>query len=234
MVRSVGRFAAQADADDLIAEHNHWTSIIIEDVFRDHPAVLPAVGQVKKIDFFIRNVPFDLKVTYLPESFVKDKRRDQGLRPELTLLKQLARRTQIHFATDLPDGRLLEDLWAKHRDHPSSESQQLIRELNEFRLKLLSECQRNSTELIRWLYENQGVRRFDASNRIFLVLVDRSNFFESWKLKRAKPLLNQAISNYLDTIGDRPGQQLDFTWEGSTYTAVSDVVFVVHPGDGQA
>ena len=135
--------------------------------------------------------------------------------------------------TNLPDARLLEDLWAKHRDHPSIESQQLIRELNEFRLKLLSECRRNSTELIRWLYENQGVRRFDASNRIFLVLVDRSNFFESWKLKRAKPLLNQTISTYLDTIGDRPGQQLDFQWEGSTYTAVSDVVFVVHPDDGQ-
>ena len=48
--------------------YNHWTSIIIEDLFKDHPNVLPAVGLVKKIDFFVKDVPFDLKVTYLPEA----------------------------------------------------------------------------------------------------------------------------------------------------------------------
>ena len=31
--------------------YNHWTLIIIEDVFRDHRSVLPAVGRVKNIDF---------------------------------------------------------------------------------------------------------------------------------------------------------------------------------------
>ena len=32
--------------------YNHWTSILIEDLFKDHPNVLPTVGLVKKIDFF--------------------------------------------------------------------------------------------------------------------------------------------------------------------------------------
>lgn len=41
----------------LCSWYNHWTSIIIEDVFRDHSHVLPAVGQVKKIDFFLNDVP---------------------------------------------------------------------------------------------------------------------------------------------------------------------------------
>ena len=59
--------------------YNHWTSIIIEDIFKDHANVLPAVGLVKKIDFFVRDVPFDLKVTYLPEGYLKEKR--QGGRP---------------------------------------------------------------------------------------------------------------------------------------------------------
>lgn len=40
--------------------------IVIEDVFKDHPSVIPAVGLVKKIDFFLHGVPFDLKATYLP------------------------------------------------------------------------------------------------------------------------------------------------------------------------
>ena len=91
----------------LCSWYNHWTSIIIEDVFRDHPNVLPAIGQVKKIDFFVRNVPFDLKVTYLPEGFIKDKRRQDGLRPELTLLRQGARARDIHFDNDLADAKLL-------------------------------------------------------------------------------------------------------------------------------
>ena len=214
----------------LCSWYNHWTSIIIEDVFRDHPTVLPAVGLVKKIDFFIGDVPFDLKVTYLPEGFIKDSRRESGVRPELTLLKQGARSRNIPFDKNLPEGKLLEDLWAKHRDHPAQQSQQLVAELSEYRCKLLKSCQEEPEELLRWLYENQGVRRFDASNRLFLVLVDQSNFFDSWKLKRAKPLLEDRIGNYLDSIAGDPGRSVEFQWEGSTYNALANVVFVVHPG----
>ena len=59
----------------LCSWYNHWTSIIIEDIFKDHASVLPAVGLVKKIDFFVRDVPFDLKVTYLPEGYLSEKRK---------------------------------------------------------------------------------------------------------------------------------------------------------------
>ena len=212
----------------LCSWYNHWTSIIIEDVFRDHPRVLPAIGQTKKIDFFIDGVPFDLKVTYFPEGFVKDARRAQGLRPELTLLKQAARRRSIHFDPALPEARLLEDLWAKLRDDPDADSQRLIRELRASRTGLIQQSRADPAPLIRWLYENQGVRRFDASNRLFLVLIDGTNFFDSWKLKRAKPLLDAAITGYLDGISGRPGGRLTFAWEGRTYEVVADVVFVMH------
>ncbi len=212
----------------LCSWYNHWTSIIIEDVFRDHKTVLPAIGQVKKIDFFLNDVPFDLKVTYLPEGFIADSRRSSQLRPELTLLKQLARTLSIVIDPHLPDGRLLEDLWLKARDHPSPQAQRLVQDLVGFRLQRLEECQRDPTTLIRWLYENQGIRRFDASNRLFLVLVDRSNFFESWKLKRAKPLLDNRIHTYLDNLGASPGHQIDFSWENEVYQIFSDVVFIVH------
>jgi len=209
--------------------YNHWTSIIIEDIFRDHPAVLPAVGQVKKIDFFIHDVPFDLKVTYLPEGFIQEKRRHEDHRPELTLLKQSARRHHIPLNEDLPSAKLLEDLWAKHRDHPAHSAQALIADLRAYRLRVLDECQQQPGVLIRWLYENQGVRRFDASNRLFLVLVDKGNFFDSWKLKRAKQLLDDRIRNYLDSVGATPGRLVNFDWEGNPYSALSDAIFVVHP-----
>ena len=181
----------------LCSWYNHWTSIIIEDIFRDHKAVLPAVGLIKKIDFFLNGIPFDLKVTYVPEGYIKSLRRASNQRPELTLLKQWARKSRVTFASGISDSRLLPDLWRKADDHPSNSSIELIQELSDFRAAVLKTIRSDPTELIVWLYENQGVRRFDASNRLFLVLVDSNYFFDSWKLKRAKPLLESGIHAYL-------------------------------------
>ena len=212
----------------LCSWYNHWTSIIIEDVFRDHGKVLPAVGQVKKIDFFINDVPFDLKVTHLPEGYISEQRRAAGLRPELTLLRQAAVQHSIYFDHTLASSQLLQDLWAKLRDCPTTESQNLIAELYDYRVQLLNDSINEPTELIIWLYENQGVRRFDASNRLFLVLVDQNNFFDSWKLKRAKPLLDQRIHSYLDSVPPTPGRQVEFVWDGAKYSVLSDIVFVTN------
>ena len=112
-------------------------------------------------------------------------------------------------------------------DHPSPVAKQLISDLSGVRESILTECINDATILVRWLYENQGVRRFDASNRLFLVLVDKSNFFESWKLKRAKPLISATVNSYLDNTSNNPGFSLQFTWEGKIYQTVSDAVFVI-------
>lgn len=211
----------------LCSWYNHWTSIIIEDVFRDHPAVLPAVGLIKKVDFFVRNVPYDLKVTYLPEGYIKERRRELGLREELSILRTFCRSENIHFDPELPAARLLEDLWAKVSDHPSPEGHRIVRELKAMRLQILEYAKGSPTDLIKWLYENQGVRRFDASNRLFLVLVDCDNFFESWKLKRAKPLLVDRIHSHLSR-STRSGYELTFIWMEEQYSTTSDIIFVTH------
>lgn len=135
----------------LCSWYNHWTSIIIEDVFRDHVAVLPALGQVKKIDFFIDDVPFDLKVTYLPEEFIKVRRHADGLRPELTLLRQSARRHNVHLDAGLAATRLLKELWAKLSDHPSQQARDLTGDLQNYQLDVVAQCQSDATELITWL-----------------------------------------------------------------------------------
>lgn len=211
----------------LCSWYNHWTSIIIEDVFRDHPSVLPAVGLIKKVDFFVRGVPFDLKVTYLPEGYIKEQRKTAGQKEEMSILKKFCRTHNVHFDRTLPAARLLEDLWMKVTDHPSSDAKTLIQELKSRRIAILDNAKQNPQGLIRWLYENQGVRRFDSSNRLFLVLVDCDNFFESWKLKRAKPLLVDKIHSHLNQAR-RAGHDLSFQWEGMIHSVTSDVVFVNH------
>lgn len=208
--------------------YNHWTSIIIEDIFKDHPKVLPAVGLIKKVDFFIKDIPFDLKVTYFPEGYLKETRKEKGLDQELKQLKSFCRKHQIHFDRNMPESKLLPDLWEKALDHPSKEGKSLIRQLKEDRVSIIEEAISEPQNLARWLYENQGTRRFDASNRIFLMLVDYNNFFESWKLKRAKPLLDSKISNHLEALNHNPGFSLNFSWEDNSYSVITDIIFINH------
>ena len=210
----------------LASWYNHWTSIIIEDIFKDHEKVIPAIGLIKKIDFFVNNKPFDLKVTYLPEGFVRDRRKSDNLKPELTLMKKLCRELNIGYENSLSASLLIPDIWQKLDDHPNSYAAELIIELQDYRESLLNKAMDDPEILIRWLYENQGVRRFDASNRLFLILTDKNDFFNSWKLKRAKPLIQKRVNRHLNKIDDM-GFVLDFYWEGNTYSTESDAIFVV-------
>jgi hypothetical protein len=209
--------------------YNHWTSILIEDLCKDQPRVTPAVGLIKKIDFFIDDTPFDLKVTYLPEGFIKERRRDNGLRPEVTVLKGLARTKSIPIDGALPEGRLLEQLWFLLHDMPDTAIRGAVADLDSFRKDLVTEVAAKPDQLIRWLYENQGIRRFDSSNRLFLVLVNTKNYFESWKLKRAHSLLARDISAFLaDGSKRKVGREIEFVWEGKTHRATSDLLVVQH------
>ncbi len=211
----------------LASWYNHWTSIIIEDIFKDHNDVLPAVGLIKKIDFFVKDKPFDLKVTYLPEGYIKARRKQAGLRTELSLLKKVAKELKIEFDRNRSDSFLIPDLWQKLDYNPTNQAKNLIADIKEKREEILQECLVNPEQLVIWLYENQGVRRFDASNRLFLVLVDKSNFFESWKLKRAKQLIEEKVHTHLDSVSSDPGLSLNFNWDGKNYQTESSIIFVV-------
>ena len=207
----------------LCSWYNYWTSILIEDIFKDHDRVLPALGLIPKIDFFIDDAPYDLKVTYLPEGYISATRSVRDLRPELTLLKQSARKKDLPIDDDLPASKQLENLWLKHEEN--SRADPLIKELRNFRLSLIGEIEKEPMGLIKWLYENQGVRRFDASNRFFIVLLNAQNFFEGWKMKRAMPLLKTATREFLDTR-KKIGRTCKFLWEGKIYTADAEVLII--------
>ncbi|MGO8674416.1 MAG: hypothetical protein ACLQVX_00945 [Limisphaerales bacterium] len=171
-------------------------------------------------------MPFDLKVTYLPEEYLMGKRKEAGKRPEVTLLKQTAKQNGLPIDDSLAKAALVQDLWFKVSDHPAPACKALIAELIAFRNELVARIEENPDDLIRWLYEYQGERRFDASNRLYLVLVDQRNYFDSWKLKRAKALMEERIAEYLHGCGNAPGRRINFTWKGEQYSAVSDLVVV--------
>ena len=209
--------------------YNHWSSIMIEDIFKDHPSVLPAMGLVKKVDFFIHGFPFDLKVTYFPDGYMESLRRSEGLRPELAELKSFCRQEGIWFENAKPANVLFSELLAKISEQPAPSAKEFIAKFKETRARLIQQTIENPTALKIWLYENQGVRRFDASNRFFLVLVDAENLEESWKLKRNKTLLVNAIHSHLSAMDAKRMKtlRLEFVWQDKNYETYSDALLVV-------
>lgn len=305
--------------------YNHWTSIIIEDIFKDHAKVLPTVGLVKKIDFFLNNTPFDLKVTYFPQELMTEKLKFLGYekerqnlfskcldldievaedsdsnilksslgdyqqditdfirqnrdnlealkqkcivlsiafdgqeeekklkkqllaalrdyrdeiktyissvryQTELTRIKNKCEELKIIVPADMSDKALEQHLYNKLSEENSDSAKEFVAEFKELRKQIINAAERNPAELKKWLYENQGEARFDASNRFFLILTDENDIYDSWKLKRSINFLRDKINTHLNDISDNSADlELEFFWkiENKSYKCKSDILFV--------
>lgn len=211
--------------------YNHWSSILIEHIFKSHSAVLPTVGQIKSVDFFINDVPFDLKVTYLPAEYIKTKRKEKGFPVELTYLKKKADEAKISFDKKAKPADIFYEIIEKMKDRNDAFCSDVLTTLKNEKLEILKEVQDNPKILATWLYENQGEMRFGSENRLFLVLVDTDDFGNSWKLKRNIDLLKPTILNYLDNFKNKKIDDLKVTFEfkgkPQTFTALTDIIFVI-------
>lgn len=213
--------------------YNHWSSILIEHIFKSHTAVLPTVGQIKSVDFFINDVPFDLKVTYPPAEYIKFKRKQRGLPVEITYLKRKAAEGGIIFDKKAKDADINYEIVEKMKDRNDAFCRDILETLKKEKIEILGEAIDNPKLLATWLYENQGEMRFGSENRLFLVLVDTEDFGNSWKLKRNVDLLRPTILTYLDEFEKKKIEDLkiEFTYKGKSqvYTALTDIIFVVKP-----
>lgn len=211
--------------------YNHWSSILIEHIFKSHSEVLPTVGQIKNVDFFINDIPFDLKVTYLPAEYIKAKRKEKGLPVEFTFLKKKAIEHKIHFDNKATASDITYEIVEKMRSAGDAFCKDVLSTLKNQNIEILKEAQVNPKVLAKWLYENQGEMRFGSENRLFLVLVDTEDFNYSWKLKRDLALLKPTILAYLDEFKNKkiPDLKVSFEYKGKlqTYSALTDVIFVV-------
>jgi hypothetical protein len=211
--------------------YNYWSSVLIENIFKSHTAVLSAVGQIKNVDFFINDIPFDLKVTYLPAKYIEQQRKEKGFPVELTFLKQKAKEANITYNKIAKPSDIFYEITEKMKDRNDSPCKQVLQTLQTEKIEILQETQANSKVLAKWLYENQGEMRFGSENRLFLVLVDTDDFSNSWKLKRNIDLLQPAIVSYLDNFKHKKidDLQVPFEFRGKPhgFSALADVVFVV-------
>lgn len=208
--------------------YNNWTTILTEHIFKTHPKVLSAVGKIKSVDFFIDNIPVDLKITYFPKEYLKSKRRELGLGNELSKLKTIARQYNIGFDNTAKEDILKYQIVSQIKDLNNPEASQQLQNLHEENLSIIASTEVNKQNLIKWLYENQGAMRFGAENRLFLILIDENDIENSWKLKRNFNVLKPKIKDYLDNF-DRTqiiSNPIRFTFGGVSYTSCADCVFI--------
>jgi adenine-specific DNA-methyltransferase len=215
----------------LCSWYNHWSSILIEYIFKSHPIVLPTIGQIKKVDFFINNIPFDLKVTYLPANYIETKRKGKGLKPELTELKQKAKQALISYSYHSKSDDIYYEIVEKMKSRNDEFCINALNEIKKTRIDILNESIAKPKTLVQNLYEEQGEMRFDSSNRLFLVLVDTDDFDNSWKLKRNLDLLTPKIMNYLDNFSNKSieDMKINFHYKNrlNNYSAISDIIFII-------
>lgn len=209
---------------------NHWTSILIEDIFKDHKNVIPTIGLIKKVDFFVSNVPFDLKVTYFPEGYMSAKRKELGMPTEAQLLKRFAKVMGMQYDRSQKEKVIVSELLTRILERTDTKSRGFIKKFEAARWQIVQDTITDKKSLIKWLYEEQGERRFDAANRLFLVLIDKGNMGESWKMKRNIELLGNEVNSYLNKFNPKDTSKLDieFDWiDGKKYNTVSDAIFIV-------
>jgi hypothetical protein len=211
--------------------YNHWSSILIEHIFKSHSDILPTVGQIKSVDFFINNIPFDLKVTYFPSKYLRLKRKEKNLPVELTFLKSKAKELSINFDKKAKDSDIYYEITEKLRDRDDQVSQSVLNQLKSENMIIVNEAQQNPKTLAKWLYENQGEMRFGSENRLFLVLIDTNDFSNSWKLKRNLDILTPTINTFINTFSSKKisDLEIDFNYHGKPqiFSALTDVIFVV-------
>lgn len=212
----------------LCSWYNNWTSILIEDIFKDHTRILPTVGKIKQVDFFIDGIPFDLKMTYFPGGFMKKQRQEKGLvSEELSELKKAAKDFQIPFDSKRSKNDLIIDLITAFSESSNEQAKIFYRKFISTRREIINQTISAPRKLLLWLYENQGNQRFDASNRLFLVVIDRNSLENSWKIKRDYQLLKREIESYLDSHSFNLNELLiEWSYQGRNYQSYTDVLFI--------
>ena len=215
--------------------YNHWTSIIIEHIFKKHPSVLPTVGQIKSIDFIVKGIPFDLKVTYLPKSNWYQRKVSQYLTSlglpnnELKGLKGIAKKYGVKYDRSIPNNEQHEQILAQLKNVSDAAFNDAMAILKTIREKTVEYAISNKMELAKLLYENQGDMRFGSENRLYLILIDKQDIQNSWEMKRDFNRLETEINKYLDSFktDDLSPLKVVFNHSGKQYITHADVIFVI-------
>lgn len=204
--------------------YNNWTSYLIESLFKRHPRVISAVGEIKSVDFFIDDFPVDLKVTFFPNQYMDEKIKLKLGKSVLAWLKTKGKELGVTVSADDSEAQQIYTLIEKLSEQGHDD---IIKVLNDAKCSVIKDAQNNPVELMIWLYAHQGEMRFGAENRLFVILADSTDMSQSWKMKRAFSLIEPKVKSYLDSFTNHSLKKIDFAFKKQSYSSLADVIFVV-------
>jgi len=204
--------------------YNNWTSFLIESLFKRNDRVISAVGEIKSVDFFIEDLPIDLKVTFFPNQYMEEKLKHFLGRSKLSWLKHKAKAFNIIVDKDASASQQIYTIIEKLYENGHTD---ILDELKSTQRRIIYDAKENPIDLMKWLYENQGEMRFGAENRLYLILVDTESIENSWKLKRAFSLIEPIVNEYLSSFTANSLKQIDFTFQKKAYSSLADTIFIV-------
>lgn len=203
---------------------NNWTSYLIESLFKHHSRVISAVGEIKSVDFFIDDIPVDLKVTFFPNQYLNEKMKLKLGMGELAWLKREAKKVLVTVDGNQTVSQQLYTITERLKEMNRYD---IFDELISYRKEVIDEAKTNPLELMEWLYSNQGEMRFGAENRLFVILADSNDMADSWKMKRAFNIIEPIVKQYLDAFSASTMKQVCFTFNQKQYKSLSDTIFVI-------
>ncbi|MSV33923.1 MAG: hypothetical protein EXS76_04315 [Nitrosarchaeum sp.] len=209
--------------------YSFWANTIIENSIKDHTKVLPGIGDIKYIDFFWENIPFDLKTTKFAQGFIDYKRKEGKLLKEYQIIKKFAKENQILFNKKNGDEKIKQEIIKIISESTNLNWKKFVKEnIYDERKKILEDAVKNPEEYAIWNYENQGEGRFGDENRFFLILVNKQTTEESWKLKRESKFIKEKINEFLDGGPERYiMRNLDFSYKGKKFKANCCILFII-------
>lgn len=209
--------------------YNYWSSVMIENIFKKQNSVVPAIGNIKNVDFFIKNIPFDLKVTIFPKLYMDKIRKYNNLKSEISTLKNIAKDLNISY--DYNDKKNIQyEIIEKLKLMNTKKSKLALSNLKNEQIQIIKNTIIDYKPLIKFLYENQGDMRFGCENRIFIILIDINDIYNSWKLKRNIEILENPIKKYINNFDPSNLNKLkiNFIYKNKKYTAYSDIIFIIN------
>lgn len=204
--------------------YNNWTSYLLESIFKRHRRVVPAVGEIKSVDFFIDGFPIDLKVTNLPSQYMGEEFKARCGVSELVWLKSEAKRRGIVLDGDVAQS---DQLYILQERLASAGHGDAIEAFRGIRSEIVEDATKDNRQLLKWLYTNQGEMRFGAENRIFIILADLKDMSESWKMKRAFDKIEPFVNGYLDDFDGETLRAVRFRYGAKVYHALADTIFII-------
>jgi hypothetical protein len=209
--------------------YSFWSNDVIENLIKDHKDILPGIGDIKHIDFFWDNVPLDLKSSKFASGFIKDKRKEIGLRSEFAVIKKYAKEQKIDFDNTKTDTIMEKEIMDIIKiSNNKSWNIFIQKNIYGIRKKILNETINDPTEYAIWNYTNQGEGRFGDENRFFLILIDKETTDTSWKLKREIKFVREKINAFLDDGLDKNLlRNIPFTYDGVDYLGHCCILFII-------